>query len=180
MKIIMCVVGIALSWILMFKANGLIFSHFEQSHFISWLFLPAGLRLVATLLFGKVAMIGLFVGAFISGLSLNASFIPTITLSLISAINPYISINLTKRFLNIDDLLTDLSAKHLLVLSLTSALFNGLCHNIYFYIIKMTVTPLTDSFAMFVGDLSSSLVLLGFFSLCIKLIRKSVSTENTA
>jgi len=132
MKIIMCVVGIALSWVLLFKANGLIFSYFEQSHFISWLFLPAGVRLIATLLFGKVAILGLFAGALISGLPLNLNFISLATLSLISAINPYISINVTKYFLGIDDMLNDLSLKYLLMLSLASALFNGLCHNLYF------------------------------------------------
>jgi hypothetical protein len=121
----------------------------------------------------------LFAGALISGLPLNLNFISLATLSLISAINPYISINVTKYFLGIDDMLNDLSLKYLLMLSLASALFNGLCHNLYFYIIKMSYSPLNDTFAMFVGDFSGSLLLLLIFSVCIKLIRKSVTYQNT-
>jgi hypothetical protein len=131
--------------------------------------------MVAILLFGEIAIIGLFVGALISGAILKIGIVSTIVLSLISAINPYISVNLTKQLLKVDALLSNLSASQLLILSFTSALFSGLCHNIYFYFMHMSSQPFKDTFAMFTGDFVGCLILLYLFGLSIKLIRKSVA-----
>lgn len=56
------VVFIALNWV-----NELVFSQMEQSHGISWVFIPAGIRLLATLLFGVAG----FEGLLLAGLYLN-------------------------------------------------------------------------------------------------------------
>jgi hypothetical protein len=174
MKSIVCVVGVALAWVLLFQLNMSLFSNLKQTHFITWIFIPAGLRLVTILLFGEIAIIGLFIGALLSGLILQIGLSTAIVLSLISAINPYISVNLTKAFLNIDDLLSNLSAVKLITLSFASALFSGICHNIYFYYMKMSTQPLIDTVGMFTGDFIGCLLLLYIFAFTIKLIRKSV------
>ena len=174
MKSVACVVGVALAWVLLFQLNMSLFSHLKQTHFITWIFIPAGLRLVTILLFGEIAIIGLFIGALLSGLILQIGLSTAIILSLISAINPYISVNLTKAFLNIDDLLSNLSAVKLIALSFASALFSGVCHNIYFYSMNMSKQPLIDTVGMFTGDFIGCLLLLYIFALTIKLIRKSV------
>ena len=175
MKSLACVVGVAVAWLLLFKMNMSMFYYFKQTHFISWIFLPAGLRMVAILLFGEIAVIGLFIGALLTGASLGIGLSTSLVLSLISAINPYISLSLTKYFLKIDDLLSSLSAPQLLTLSLASALFSGICHNIYFYFMQMSEQPLLDTVGMFTGDFVGCLLLLYTLSFAIKLIRKSAA-----
>ena len=176
MKSISCVVGIAVVWVLLFQVNMSLFSYLKQTHYITWIFLPAGLRMVTILLFGEIAILGLFIGSLLSGFILGIALPTAIVLSLISAINPFISVNLTKHFLKIDDLLSNLSAVQLITLSLTSALFSGVCHNIYFYFMHMSKQPLVDTVGMFTGDFIGCLLLLYILSLTIKVIRKSVAS----
>lgn len=176
MKSIICVVGIAVAWVLLFQVNMSLFSHLKQTHYITWIFLPAGLRMVTILLFGEIAILGLFAGALLSGFILQIGLSTAIVLSLISAINPYISVSISKRFLKIDDLLSNLSAPQLITLSLTSALFSGICHNIYFYYMHMSKQPLVDTVGMFTGDFIGCLLLLYIFSITIKFIRRSVAS----
>lgn len=175
MKSIYCVVGIAVAWVVLFQLNMSLFSNLLHTHYISWIFLPAGLRLAAVLLFDEIAVLGLFIGALISGVILNSGLTTLIVLSFISAINPYISVNITRYLLKVDASLSSLSAHQLLTLSFTSALFSGICHNIYFYITRMSNQPFNDTFAMFIGDFVGCLILLYLFGLAIKLIRKLVA-----
>lgn len=170
-----CVIGIAIAWVSLFEVNMSLFSGLLQTHYITWIFLPAGLRLVTILLFGEIAVLGLFIGALLSGAILKIGLFASIALSLISAINPYISVNITRHLLRVDALLNNLSALQLLTLSFTSALFSGVGHNIYFYAVNISKQPFTDTLAMFIGDFVGCLILLYLFGLAIKLIRKSVA-----
>lgn len=141
------------------------------------MFLPAGLRLVAVLLFGLYGVIGLFFGAMVTGLPLGLDTQTTITISLISAVNPYLAINTTKYCLKIDRLMTGLNAKHLLSISFFAALFNGLSHNLYFHT-HIHETTLENCITMFAGDFLGSLILLYAFALGIKLLRKTVKVQS--
>ena len=49
---------LALNWI-----NELLFLQFEQSKGINWIFLPAGVRLLGTLLFGFAGFVGLLLAS---------------------------------------------------------------------------------------------------------------------
>jgi hypothetical protein len=53
---------LGLNWL-----NELVFSQFQQSYGINWVFIPAGIRLLATLLFGLAG----FEGLLLAGLYLN-------------------------------------------------------------------------------------------------------------
>ena len=141
------------------------------------MFLPAGLRLVAVLLFGLYGVIGLFFGAMVTGLPLGLDTQTTITISLISAVNPYLAINTTKYCLKIDRLMTGLNAKHLLSISFFAALFNGLSHNLYFHT-HVHETTLENCITMFVGDFLGSLILLYAFALGIKWLRRTVKVQS--
>ena len=141
------------------------------------MFLPAGLRLVAVLLFGLHGVMGLFFGAMVTGLPLGLDTQTTVTISLISAVNPYLAINTTKYCLKIDRLMTGLNAKQLLSISFFAALFNGLSHNLYFHT-HIHESTLGNCFTMFIGDFLGALILLYAFALGIKLLRRTVKVQS--
>jgi len=177
-KFIGSVIGIALAWILLFSLNNLAFSHLELSHFVNWIFLPAGIRLVAVLLFDSVAIVGLFVGAMVTSDFSHTSLPHAIVIAAISAINPYIAVNISKYFLQIDGLLSNLKAPQLLILCSTAAVFNSLAHELYFNSIKLDNTPLSNSITMMIGDFFGCLIMLYLLSIAIKLIRKYIAADH--
>lgn len=172
-----CIFGVALTWVLFFKLNMMFFSHFESSKFINWVFIPAGIRLIAVLLFGFYGVIGLFIGAMMTSHYVGIGFDTAIMVSLISGINPYLSITATKYCLKVDALMRGMDAKQLLTLSFFAALFNGLSHNLYFHLF-MGKGSIADCINMFIGDLIGSLIVLFSFSLLIKWLRKSIKPQT--
>lgn len=173
-----CIFGVATAWVLLFRLNTVIFSYFETSKFINWIFIPAGVRLISVLLFGLYGVAGLFVGALITGTQANLDANTIIAISLISAINPYLAINVTRYCLKVDKLMQGLNAKQLLTISFFAALFNGLSHNLYFhlYIKKSCILNFIN---MFVGDFIGSLIVLYTFALSIKWLRKSIKLQQS-
>jgi hypothetical protein len=109
-----------------------------------------------------------------TGLELNA----IIAISLISAINPYLAVNLAKYCLKVDSLMQGLNAKQLLTISFFAALFNGLSHNLYFHL-YIRESSILNCINMFIGDFVGSLIVLYTFALLIKWLRKSIKLQQT-
>jgi hypothetical protein len=108
---LLCVGGVAIAWLFFFKLNSFIFSYLEKSQFVTLVFMPAGVRLVAILIFNELGVIGLFFGALITSPIVVTNPNEALIISLISALNPYLSVLITKRLLHVDNLLTKLHAK---------------------------------------------------------------------
>lgn len=173
-----CIFGVATAWFLLFRLNAAAFSHFETSKFINWVFIPAGVRLISVLLFGVYGVIGLFVGALMTGSQAGLGFDAIIAISLISAINPYLAINLAKYCLKVDSLMQGLNAKQLLTISFFAALFNGLSHNLYFHL-YISESSIFNCINMFIGDFVGSLIVLYTFAFLIKWLRKTVKLQQS-
>jgi len=171
-KVSFCILGITLAWVCLFKLNTLIFSYFEKTQFVSWIFLPAGVRLLSVLLFEEYAVMGLFIGSLITSATLGSDLSQCLVISLISALNPYFAVYLSKRLLGIDNLLTQLNAKALIVTALFSASFNCLSHYLYFVFGPLNFTWENCS-TMFFGDLLGIFLILLFFNLSLQLIKKN-------
>ena len=172
-----CIIGVAAMWVLLFKLNMVAFSYFETSKFISWVFIPAGVRLISVLLFGFYGVIGLFLGAIMTSYQVGIDADTAVAVSLISAFNPYLAINVTKYCLKIDALMQGLSAKQLMTISFFAALFSGLTHNLYFHI-HMGTGSVADFMNMFIGDFIGSLIILFAFSFLIKWLRRSIKLQT--
>ena len=171
-KASLCIFGVALTWVLFFKLNTFVFSYFEQSQFVNWIFMPAGIRLLAVLLFDEYAAIGLFIGALITSPELSTNITESLVISLISALNPYIAIHITKRLLKVDNPLARLHAKELLLIAVFSAAFNCLSHHLYFYLVALKASW-PNCLTMFIGDLLGITITFMFFNMVLKFIRKS-------
>ena len=178
MRFFYYVVGIALTWVLLFSFNNFAFSHFAHSAYANWIFLPAGVRLVAILLFDSIAILGLFVGSIITSDFTHLNLTNVIVISAISAINPFIALNISKYFLKINSQLINLQPSQLLILCSISALFNGLAHTIYLNFSNLENAVLANLITMMVGDFLGCLIILYVFSIGIKLTRKYVATNR--
>lgn len=168
---------VAFVWVLLFELNDFLFSELDESKFINWIFLPAGLRLTAILLFNFKGVVGLLIGALITSSHMEMNFEHIIMISLISAFNPYFAFKASNYLLKIQISLKGLTSRQLLLMSFIYAVFNSLSHNIYFYFFGITQEFLISTLQMFTGDLLGSLLILYTFSLSIKLVRKIASSK---
>ena len=178
MKIISIVALVAAAWVFFYQINIFLFSSLGISPFISWIFLPAGIKLLSILLFDSIAIAGLFIGAMITSEILLYPISHLVFISAISAINPYIAVNISKRFLNVDNLLFNLKVSQLLIICFTASIFNSVAHMIYLYSVNMVSTPLQSTVSMLIWDFLGCVLVLLLCALAIKLIRKNVSTDN--
>ena len=171
-KAALCILGVALAWVCFFRLNGFIFSYLEQTQFINWIFMPSGIRLVSVLLFDEFAVVGLFIGAIITSPEVSSHMTETLAISLISALNPYIAVHITKRLLKVDHILSQLRAKELILMAIFSAAFNSLSHHLYFHLAALKASW-ANCAKMFVGDLLGMALTLILFNIALKLIRKT-------
>jgi hypothetical protein len=171
-KAALCILGVALAWLCFFRLNGFIFSYLEQTQFINWIFMPSGISLVSVLLFDEFAVVGLFIGAIITSPEVSSNMTETLAISLISALNPYIAVHITKRLLKVDHILSQLRAKELILMAIFSAAFNSLSHHLYFHLAALKASW-ANCAKMFVGDLLGMALTLILFNIALKLIRKT-------
>ncbi len=178
---LICTLVVCVSWILLFKLNLGLFSKLQLSDLIAWVFLPSGLRLLATLLLRYYAIPGLFVGAMIMGFNNpGLDTVDLICISTISAVTPYLAYHFVRSNLSIQASFKGMTSPQLILISAIFALFSASMHNIYFYFFLDDFYNVLwlGTFEMFIGDFIGSILILFIFSLSIKLIRKIVSTSN--
>lgn len=166
-----CTVIVALAWVVLFRLNNLIFSAIQLKNMINWIFLPSGLRLLATLLLQRHAITGLFIGALITGNDLNNSTTDQICISIISASTPYIAYLFVKQNFDLNDSLDGITTKQLIVISAIFAAFNSISHNLYF-LVNIYYEFWVDTLGMFTGDFFGSALILCMFLFTIKLARR--------
>ena len=153
--------GVALAWILLFKLNAWLFAFVTVSENVSWVFLPAAIRVLAVMLFGWTGALGLFGGGlltsnFMSGGSLSES----VVLAGLSALGPLVAVRVCAHFLQTSPDLGGLGAKGLFIFAVAGAVFNVVPHSLYLYEAGKVVNPLGSMASMFVGDLVGTLMVL--------------------
>lgn len=153
--------GVALAYWLLYYLNAWIFASFEFTARVSWIFLPAAIRMIAVLLFNWRGAAGLFIGTLatcipVFGLA-NAD---TFAYPLLSAFCPMLAMSLGVHLMNVRADLGGLKAWQLLVFALLGALFNSVAHNLYFQLSGNAQSWLTALVPMFVGDLVGTLIVL--------------------
>jgi hypothetical protein len=162
----------ALLWVVLYQLNMVLFHKLLFSTFVTWIFIPQGLRLIAVIVFAELGVLGLFFGAivtyYLNGFTIGNPYI----LALISAINPYFAVATSRYLLKLDNLFTELTASKLLFISLISALFNSGFHQIYLHMRTLAGFG-SDAFVMFYGDFFGTLIVLMLMSLTIKYLKYS-------
>lgn len=143
------------------RLNELLFLRFEQSNGINWVFIPAGIRLLATLLFGFAG----FVGLLIAGLYLNFYHFdfPDTARAIYGAVagagGPYLAYLFAKHWFDLGPRLGNLTAPRLLFTGLLCGIASPAFHHAFIWVQTGTVNW-TSLVAMMVGDLLGILIVL--------------------
>ncbi len=156
------VVGTALVFITSLWANQEIFTHSEFVRGVNWIYLPAGIRLLSTLLLGADGALGLL---FASWLVDFFYFFPNDPVrsfvgGIIATVAPYAVYRLAREIYGLDASLSNLTAGRLMMLTVAYALAGPLLHNIWFYLQGDTEHIVARFFAMFIGDLAGTMIVI--------------------
>lgn len=171
------VAGVAIIWVLLFQINLWIFSELHITGFISWIFLPAAIRMLAVMVGGWTGALGLFLGALVTNaVFADIDFINSVILATLSALGPLAAVYLCTRWLSLPTDLSGLQRSQLLVFAVAGAVFNVFPHNLFFYLTDLTTDAWSGVIPMFVGDLVGTLAVLYVASFSIRLVLNRVRT----
>jgi len=143
------------------RVNELLFIAFEQSNGINWVFLPAGIRLLSTLLFGIAG----FEGLLLAGLYLNFHHFEfhddfrAWSGALAGALAPYLTYVFAKHWFNLGPRLSGLTPQRLLFTAVLCGLMSPIFHHAFAWVEKGSV-DWTGLIAMSVGDIIGILIVL--------------------
>jgi hypothetical protein len=142
--------------------NELLFGYLEFAPGISWMYLPAGVRLLCTLLFGEAGALGLLL---VSWLVCFCYFFPddpvrSFAGGILASAAPYLVYRGAQRFFGLQAALTNLGPVQLLGCAAAFSLASPLLHHLWFAFYEHKAN-LAHSFAvMAAGDFGGTLVVL--------------------
>lgn len=157
-----------------FHLNMMLFDALEQHSGANWIFLPAGLRLLCTLILAGEGAIGLLIASMIICFQTYSEMgvLTNLGASLISAGAPYLAYRIAL-FNGVSATLEKLSAVKLSMLSLVYALISSLLHSLW-YTLRSVHTDFLSSFVvMFTGDLVGTLLVLYSVKMVFATVRRA-------
>ena len=171
--------AVALLWVLLFRLNHWAFSSFEVTVFITWIFLPAAIRMLAVMACDWVGALGLFAGSlFTNQIDPTGDLTDGLVLAFLSSIGPLLAFWLCTRLLSLPSTLSGLTARQLLVFAAVGALLNAVPHNIYFYISGRMTSPIEGLLPMVLGDFLGTVVVLYAVSLVLRHLFKRAPSQR--
>lgn len=166
------------SFFVFFLINQSVFTIFSVSENISWIFLPAGLRLFFILVYRHQALVGLFLGSLLASVYLNHEPLSafTLCLALASTLNPLFALYAVEKWSSHFSLrLESLTLEAIMSLAIIQAFFSTTLHHLIFLGFGKTLQEnfLGELLSMFFGDLFGIIIMMVFLILGLKLILKS-------
>lgn len=169
-RFVAVVAFISAAWIALFKTNDLLFSALAHTPRANWIFLPAGLRVLAVLLFGERAAVGLSVGAWFTlphtewdGLPLHACIAAS------SGIAPLLALWLCRRLTPIPHSLEGLGPRQILLLSLVAAFSNSVLLNTVLGLSGRLQGDVLQFITVLAGDMAGTAIVLMAISTTVNL-----------
>ncbi|MGB9107563.1 MAG: hypothetical protein WCC39_02640 [Telluria sp.] len=156
------VIATMLLFVVALKINELLFSRFEFAPGISWMYLPAGVRLLCTLMFGEAGAIGLL---FISWIVCIVDFFPNDPVrsfvgGILASAGPYLVYRAMQAFSGLQPSLRNLTPKRLLACSVMFSIASPFLHHLWFALYEHKDHLGASFVAMATGDLGGTLVVL--------------------
>ena len=173
--VVLELLGVALVWACFYHLNVWAFAYFEHNPRVNWIFLPAGIRMMAVFIFGWSGVLGLFVGSSLTNEAhLSAD---VLVLSWISALSPMLALLACRWFFALPSSLAGLSPRQLIVFSLLGALMNVIFSQLYFFYndIETSYSAITP---MFIGDVLGTLLIFLLVSKALQFL--IYLSKNTA
>jgi len=163
----------AFLYALLFGINELLFSKLSFSDGVSWIFLPAGFRLVLTLLLGFNGALGISLSSILIGIFFFFSDdLPTAILAgTLGGLAPYLALKLVFRNMSLDQDLFHLDGGKLLNCVFIYALISSFLHQVLFYAMGYTQHFIETLGVMLIGDLLGTFAIIYLAKLIIYLMK---------
>lgn len=142
---------------------------------VNWIYLPAGLRLFLTLIFGLPGAIGITLVSFLISYSgaLSDDLIVCIGTALISGFAPYIARIFVLRNVALAPDLSNLNLPKLLICIVVYAALCAGLHQFWFATVGLDDSgTMNHFFAMFVGDILGSVLLISLIKYGLDLLKR--------
>ncbi|MQR00699.1 MASE1 domain-containing protein [Glaciimonas soli] len=150
-------------YMLVYMTNDWLFKHIEFTQGIAWIYLPAGIRLICTLLFAEAGVFGILLASILTS-SIYAIFpgdpVTTIGYSAISALAPYLAYRFTLQEMRLQRSLSNLTTTRLLTCILLYGLANPLLQLVWFVMRGISYHFWSGLVVMSIGDLTGSLIVV--------------------
>ena len=147
---------------------------------VSWVYLPAGLRLFLILIFGLAGAIGIAIASFT--ISFFGVFPPDLVtcigIGLISGFAPLLAKWVVIANVNISNDLSNLSLQKIVFCVLVYALMSAGLHQIWFGLRGLESGSLDHFLVMFVGDIAGSILLIAIIKYSIDLLKRSKPKQD--
>lgn len=169
----------AIAYFYAFKLNLYWFEWFEFSQGTNWVYLPSGLRLLFVLLLARIGGVGIA----LSSISLNYTFGDAdahafnIITGLISGASPCTARYLAIRWLGLDPLLMNFTARDFFKVSVLFAVVNALLHQLWYFWMDKTPDFLASALAMGVGDWLGTVLVLATARIGVQLYKLKQSPK---
>ncbi len=153
--------AVALAYVLCFKLNAWLFSVAKVTDHISWIFLPAAIRMLAVLLLGWAGVAGLYLGS-LSLLGSLFEFDPVGALIVagLSSVPCLIAARVVQRLLGVGSDLAGMTGGQLLLFGVAGGFLSSGVHTLYFAYAAGSLDPLQGFVPMFVGDTVGTFIVL--------------------
>jgi hypothetical protein len=163
-----------------YHLNDWFFTHFRLSETISWIFMPAAIRLILVLVFGIWGALGLWLGSFVQLYFIAGDgFAYSALVSWLSAFCPFIAVQIGLRWFKLPANLQGLRAAHLIDLSVLAAVTSVVPHNFLFYAFGRVDSPWSGMVPMFIGDLVGTTIVLTLAWLVLLLVSRRAPPPNS-
>jgi len=150
-------------YMLVYMTNDWLFKHIEFAQGIAWIYLPAGIRLICTLLFAEAGVLGILIGSLLTS-SIYTLFpgdpVTTVGYSIISALAPYLAYRFTLHEMRLQPSLSNLTTTRLLACILLYGLTNPLLQLLWFVLRGVSYHFWSGLIVMSIGDLTGSLIVV--------------------
>jgi len=148
-------------FIAMLAINELLFARLEFVPGINWLYLPAGIRLLSTLLFAEAGAVGLLLVSWLVNLWYFFPDDPVRAFAggVLATIAPYGVYRLARHWYGLSASLANLTPRRLLVLALLYSIASPVLHHVWFAL-RGEKDLLRGLVVMLVGDLTGTLLVI--------------------
>jgi hypothetical protein len=143
---------------------------------VSWIYLPAGLRLFLILIFGLAGAIGIAAASFAISyfVAFPADLVTCIGIGLISGFAPLLAKWVVVSNTYISNDLSNLSMQKILLCIVVYALMSSGFHQYWFVLRDLESGSLNHFLVMFAGDIAGSILLIALIKYGIDLMRRGV------
>lgn len=155
------------AWVFLFWANQGLLASLNHPPFISWIFLPAAVRMLAVMRYGGQGAVGLFLGAMLTNMQLDdAQLESAVMLSTLSAVGPLLGTRASQQILGLPSCdIHQLDGLQIYVFATAGAACNVALHSGFLWHMGNLGPWETSVAPMFMGDLAGTALVLSVLAL---------------